>query len=95
MSEYLKKNWSSYLQTYIVLLVFFGVFFLYSKHDVGNDSSLSDWLINYEGGFVRRGLIGELITNFSTVLSFKLRDSILIFQLFFFHKLLFFDYFIL
>ena len=45
MSEYLKKNWSSYLQTYVVLLVFFGVFFLYSKHDVGNDSSLSDWLI--------------------------------------------------
>ena len=84
MSEYLKKNWSSYLQTYVVLLVFFGVFFLYSKHDVGNDSSLSDWLINYEGGFVRRGLIGELITNFSTILSFKLRDSILIFQLFFF-----------
>ena len=84
MSEYLKKNWSSYLQTYVVLLVFFGVFFLYSKHDVGNDSSLSDWLINYEGGFVRRGLIGELITNFSTISSFKLRDSILIFQLFFF-----------
>ena len=84
MSEYLKKNWSSYLQTYVVLLVFFGVFFLYSKHDVGNDSSLSDWLINYEGGFVRRGLIGELITNFSTILSLKLRDLILIFQLFFF-----------
>ena len=84
MSENLKKNWSNYFQIYVFVLIFFGVFFLYSKHDVGNDSSLSDWLINYEGGFVRRGLIGELITNFSTMMSFKLRDSILIFQLFFF-----------
>ena len=84
MIENLKKNWSNYFQIYILVLIFFGIFFLYSKHDVGNDSSLSDWLINYEGGFVRRGLIGELITNFSIILSFKLRDSILVFQLFFF-----------
>ena len=84
MSENLKKNWSNYFQIYVFVLIFFGVFFLYSKHDVGNDSSLSDWLINYEGGFVRRGLIGEIITNFSTILSFNLRDSILIFQIIFF-----------
>jgi len=84
MSENIKKNWSNYFQIYVFALIFFGIFFLYSKHDVGNDSSLSDWLINYEGGFVRRGLIGEIITNFSSALSFKLRDSILIFQLFFF-----------
>ena len=84
MIENLKKNWSNYFQIYVLVLIFFGIFFLYSKHDVGNDSSLSDWLINYEGGFVRRGLIGELVTNFSTFLSFKLRDSILLFQLFFF-----------
>ena len=84
MIQNLKKNWSNYFQIYVLALIFFGTFFLYSKHDVGNDSSLSDWLINYEGGFVRRGLIGEIITNFSTLLSFKLRDSILIFQLFFF-----------
>tara|TARA_B100000579_G_C22780454_1_gene828981 strand:- start:260 stop:1489 length:1230 start_codon:yes stop_codon:yes gene_type:complete len=84
MVENLKKNWSHYFQIYVLTLIFFGVFFLYSKHDIGNDSSLSGWLINYEGGFVRRGLIGELITNFSTFLSFKLRDSILMFQISFF-----------
>ena len=84
MIEKLKKNWSNYFQIYVLALIFFGIFFLYSKHDVGNDSSLSGWLINYEGGFVRRGLIGEIIINFSTFFSFKLRDSILIFQLFFF-----------
>ena len=84
MIENIKKNWSNYFQIYVLTLIFFGIFFLYSKHDVGNDSSLSDWLINYEGGFVRRGLIGEIITNFSIFLSLKLRDSILLFQLFFF-----------
>ena len=84
MNEKLKNDWSTYFQIYVLVLIFFGIFFLYSKHDVGNDSSLSDWLINYEGGFVRRGLIGELITNFSIFLSLKLRDSILLFQLFFF-----------
>ena len=84
MRKNLEKNWSNYLQIYVGALIFFGVFFLYLKHDVGNDSSLSDWLINYEGGFVRRGLIGELIINFSSILSLKLRDVILTFQLFFF-----------
>ena len=84
MNKNLKNNWSNYFQIYVFALIFFGIFFLYSKHDVGNDSSLSDWLINYEGGFVRRGLIGELIANFSSILSLKLRDSILIFQLVFF-----------
>ena len=95
MIENLKKNWSNYFQIYVLALIFFGIFFLYSKHDVGNDSSLSDWLINYEGGFVRRGLIGEIITNFSTVFSFKLKRKNINFSIIFFRKLLFFDYFIL
>tara|TARA_B100001121_G_C18663843_1_gene610322 strand:+ start:445 stop:1671 length:1227 start_codon:yes stop_codon:yes gene_type:complete len=66
------------------MLIFFGIFILYSKHDVGNDSSLSDWLVNYSGGFVRRGLIGQVVIEFSNSFSFALRDSILIFQIFFF-----------
>jgi hypothetical protein len=32
---------------------------------------VSDWLINYQGGFVRRGLIGELIFQLSMVLGVK------------------------
>jgi hypothetical protein len=78
------NNLSNYYLYYVFMLIFFGVFILYSKHDVGNDSSLSDWLINYSGGFVRRGLIGQLVIEFSNFFSFKLRDSILIFQVFFF-----------
>ena len=78
------KIWSNYYLFYILMLIFFGIFILYSKHDVGNDSSLSDWLVNYSGGFVRRGLIGQVVIEFSNSFSFALRDSILIFQIFFF-----------
>ena len=35
-------------------------FYLYTKHNVSNDSSISEWLINYHGGFTRRGLGGEI-----------------------------------
>ena len=81
MKEKFEKNWSFYFLIYIFLLIFFGIFFLYSKHDVGNDSSISDWLINYSGGFVRRGLVGQIILEFSYFFSIKLRDAILIFQI--------------
>ena len=78
------NNLSNYYLYYVLMLIFFGVFILYNKHDVGNDSSLSDWLINYSGGFVRRGIIGQIVIEFSNFFSFKLRDSIFIFQTFFF-----------
>ena len=66
------------------MLIFFGVFILFTKHSVGNDSSVSDWLINYSGGFVRRGLAGQLVLEFTKISSLNLRDAILIFQTFFF-----------
>jgi len=74
-------KWSKYYFYYILILIFCGVFILYQKHDVGNDSSLSDWLINYSGGFVRRGLIGQIVLEFSYFFSIKLRDAVVIFQI--------------
>ena len=57
----LKKNFIIYL----IYLSFFSVFFLYTKHEVGNDSTISEWLINYTGGFTKRGLIGQIAIFFS------------------------------
>ena len=81
MKKKLSNNWSSYYLYYILTFIFCGVFILYSKHDVGNDSSLSDWLINYSGGFVRRGLVGQIVLEFAYFFSIKLRDAIVIFQI--------------
>ena len=58
----------------------FSVFFLYQKHDVTNDSTISEWLINYEGGFTKRGFIGQLSIYLSNLFVIKLRDSIFLFQ---------------
>ncbi len=76
----MKKNINFYIFIYLVILFLFSVFFLYQKHDVGNDSAISEWLINYEGGFTKRGLIGQLSIYLSNLFAIKLRDTIFILQ---------------
>ena len=39
---------------------------------------ISDWMINYEGGFVRRGLMGQLLLYANSVHNFDVRYAILI-----------------
>ena len=56
----MKKKIDIYLFTYLFILLCFSYFFLFIKHEVGNDSTISEWLINYEGGFTKRGVIGQL-----------------------------------
>ena len=72
-----KKQFSIYL----IVLFIFSVFYLYQKHFVGNDSTISEWLINYEGGFTKRGLIGQIAIYLSYLTDLKLRLSIFIFQI--------------
>ena len=66
---------------FIIFNIFFSIFYLYSKHEVGNDTSISEWLINYQGGFTRRGLGGEINIFISNFLSLSLRDSIFLLQI--------------
>ena len=65
---------------FIIFLIFFAVFFLYVKHNVGNDSSISEWLINYNGGFTRRGLGGEIAIMIANLFELSLRQSIFFIQ---------------
>ena len=76
----MKKNINFYIFTYLTILFFFSVFFLYQKHQVANDSTISEWLINYEGGFTKRGLIGQLSIYLSNFFIIKLREGIFILQ---------------
>ena len=77
-----KNNITLYLLIYLSILFFFSACFLYIKHDVGNDSTISEWLINYEGGFTKRGLIGQISIYIANFFDLKLRTAILIFQIF-------------
>ncbi len=46
--------------------------------------AISEWLINYEGGFVRRGLFGELLLLAYKIHSYDVKFTILIINSFFF-----------
>ena len=84
----MKKSTSHYFLVYLFFLFLFGVFFLYHKHLVGNDSTISEWLINYTGGFTKRGIIGQICIWFAENLNLNLR-----FTIFFFQAIILFIYF--
>ena len=70
--QFLKKPFFIFILVNICLVIFW----LDIKHLVGNDSSISEWLINYQGGFTRRGLGGEIAMIFANLLDISLRRSI-------------------
>ena len=65
---------------YLTFIVSLSIFYLYYKHDVKVDWSISEWLINYQGGFTRRGLGGEINIFFAELFSIPLRDTIFLIQ---------------
>ncbi len=69
-----------YLFIYLAVLFIISSFNLYFKHTGGADSTISEWLINYQGGFTKRGLIGEVCFIIAKELSLSLRYVIYIFQ---------------
>lgn len=72
----------NFLAIYLIILLVFSYFFLFTKHQVGNDSTISEWLINYEGGFTKRGLIGQIAIEISRLFNLNLRITILFLQSF-------------
>ena len=76
----MKKNINSYLKFYLFVLFLFSLFFLFIKHEIGNDSTISEWIINYSGGFTKRGIIGQICIYFANLFSANLRDIIFGFQ---------------
>ena len=73
-------NCEKYFKIYLISLFFFGIYYLHYKHNAGTDSSISEYLINYQGGFVRRGLIGEILFRYSDYFNLNLRFQIFLFQ---------------
>lgn len=47
----------------------------------GDSWLAGDWLINYQAGFIRRGLIGEILLGLSKYFSFPLLDSLVILKI--------------
>ena len=74
------NSFHKYFSIYLSLLFLLGIYYLHYKHNVSNDSSISEYLINYQGGFVRRGLIGEILFRYSDYFNLNLRFQIFLTQ---------------
>lgn len=77
-------------KTYIIFLFLLSSFYLCSVYLLNVNNAMSEWVINYGGGFVRRGFIGEIIFQLSAFFQINLRDVFLMLQI-----LLYFFYYIL
>jgi len=74
------NNFNKYFSIYLSFLFLLGIYYLHYKHNAGTDTSISEYLINYHGGFVRRGLIGEILFIYSEFFDLNLRFQIFLFQ---------------
>ena len=62
-----------FLKYYLFFIFITSIYFLYNKFLYPTDWTTSEWLINYQGGFVRRGLSGEFLFQLNRYLNFDLR----------------------
>ena len=88
----IRKTFNYYFKTYLILLSLLAVYYLLQKYNNLVEWTISEWLINYQGGFTRRGFIGEIIYQISNIISLSIREIILLFQIsacFFYYYLIF------
>ena len=69
-----------FFKIYIIAIFFSSILILYHKFLHPTDWTTSEWLINYNGGFVRRGLIGELLLLINQFLNLNPRYLVYIFE---------------
>ena len=80
-NSYLNRDKFNYLfKIYLTFLGILGFYHLFLKHTGGADSTISEWLINYQGGFTKRGIIGEICFIIAKFFGLKLRFIIYLFQ---------------
>jgi len=61
------------LKYYLLFIFFSSLYLFYAKFMYPTDWTISEWLINYEAGFIRRGFSGQLIFIFYEVLEINIR----------------------
>ena len=87
------KKFKNIFLIYLLFLYFAAVYYLFLKHTGGSDSTISEWLVNYYGGFTRRGLSGHIFAQISILFDLPIRFVIFIFQSFFYLIFLILIYF--
>lgn len=75
------KEFKFIFPLYLFILLMFIVFFLSAVHNSPVNNSMHEWVINYQGGFTRRGFLGEIIFRISQFFDFQLKKTFLLFQI--------------
>ena len=65
---------------FVYLLVGTYIYLILQINEFPQKYVFTEWLINYEGGYVRKGLLGQIIFNISNTLNIELKFIILFFQ---------------
>ena len=72
----------------LILAFIFQILKFYTFYEEYSDWQYADWLINYQGGFIRRGLIGEILLQIHYFLSINLDILVFCFVVFLYSILL-------
>ena len=64
---------SKYFKIYLLVIFISSVLLLSNKFLHPTDWTTSEWLINYQGGFVRRGFAGEILYQMNNLINVPLR----------------------
>ncbi len=72
-------NYKNFFSGLLVVALIFQISKFYTFYLEYSDWQYADWLINYQGGFIRRGLIGELLFTIQNFLSLDLDILVLCF----------------
>ena len=72
---------NKFLKYYLFFIFITSSFFLYNKFLYPTDWTTSEWLINYQGGFVRRGLTGEIFFQINSLFDLNLRFIVFYFNI--------------
>ena len=79
----MNKSYKKIINVSLFLYLLLSIFFLVFKSTKINDFSISEMLINYNGGLIARGFLGSLIFKFHNFFSVNIILSVLFFQIFF------------
>ena len=74
------SNFQNLYRYYLYILFLLIAFYLSSLNSVQSYNAMSEWIITYQGGFVRRGLLGEIFYKISSVLNINFKFSLLVLQ---------------
>ena len=77
---FLNKNYKFIIKFYLIFLFLLSLYYLSVVNSVLTYNAMTEWVINYQGGFVRRGLVGEIIFQISNLFNLNLRFAFLILQ---------------